>query len=68
MTEVQSRVEKKKVQPASKPKKPLKPAKFDMASYAEKKKEDLIVNLSVIFIILAVIFGGLYFGYTILPF
>lgn len=41
---------------------------YEMASLAEKKKEDLIVNLSVVFIILTCIAGGLYATYTLLPF
>lgn len=41
---------------------------YEMASLAEKKKEDLIVNLSVVSIILACIAGGLYAAYTLLPF
>lgn len=40
----------------------------ELEAYAAKKTEDEIVNVSVTFIVLGVVFGGLYYAWTILPF
>lgn len=65
----ETRIERKEM-PTSRPiprPVPVRIRDYEMTSLAEKKKEDLIVNISVLFIILSVIAGGLYAAYTFLP-